>query len=99
MESVVRLYDVGRLRAEEEDQEDDGEEEDGGPDDDDDDDDDSDRSDRSGDEDGDDCKYTNILFKEKLIFLLFLPATLDGKKNIIVKRDSNHYVWVLGFTF
>jgi len=36
IESVVRLYDVGRLRAEEEDQEDDGEEEDGGPDDDDD---------------------------------------------------------------
>jgi len=56
VESVVRLYDVGRLRAEEEDQEDDGEEEDGGPDDDDDDDDDddSDRSDRSGDDDGDD---------------------------------------------
>merc|ERR1712013_947710 len=75
VESVVRLYDVGRLRAEEEDQEDDGEEEDGGPDDDDDDDDDSDRSDRSGDEDGDD-------------------STLDGKNNIIVKRDSNHYVWV-----
>jgi len=36
VESAVRLYDVGRLRAEEEDQEDDGEEEDGGPDDDDD---------------------------------------------------------------
>jgi len=56
VESVVRLYDVGRLRAEEEDQEGDGEEEDGGPDDDDDDDDDddSDRSDRSGDDDGDD---------------------------------------------
>ena len=29
-ESVVRLYDVGRLRAEEEDQEDDGDDEDGG---------------------------------------------------------------------
>jgi len=53
VESVVRLYDVGRLRAEEEDQEDDGEEEDEGPDDDDDDDD-SDRSDRSGYVDGDD---------------------------------------------
>merc|ERR1712106_987639 len=36
VESAVRLYDVGRLRAEEEDQEDDGEEEDGGPEDDDD---------------------------------------------------------------
>ena len=54
---MVRLYDVGRLRAEEEDQEDDGEEEDGGPDDDDD----SDGSDDDmggGDDDGDDCKYT-----------------------------------------
>eukprot|EP00092_Neocalanus_flemingeri_P098180 GFUD01125193.1.p1 GENE.GFUD01125193.1~~GFUD01125193.1.p1 ORF type:complete len:1498 (-),score=483.98 GFUD01125193.1:148-4641(-) len=35
VESAVRMYDVGRLRAEEEDQEDDGEDEDGGPDDDD----------------------------------------------------------------
>ena len=53
---MVRMYDVGRLRAEEEDQEDDGEEEDGGPDDDDD----SDGSDDDmggGDDDGDDCKY------------------------------------------
>merc|ERR1712059_18176 len=46
-ESVVRLYDIGRLRAEEEDQEDEGEDEDGGQDDDGDDDSDSDGS-RSG---------------------------------------------------
>jgi len=46
-ESVVRLYDIGRLRAEEEDQEDDADDEDGGQDDDDGDDSDSDGS-RSG---------------------------------------------------
>ena len=59
IESVVRLYDVGRLRAEEEDQEDDGEEEDGGADDDDDDDSDGSDDDIILGEDGDeDCKYS-----------------------------------------
>jgi len=63
VESVVRLYDVGRLRAEEEDQEDDGEEEDGGPDDDDD----SDGSDDDiggGDDDGDDWGFPIPLFSD-----------------------------------
>ena len=54
IESVVRLYDVGRLRAEEEDQDD---EEDVNEDDDDD----SDNSDDGDMDQDDDCKFLNIV--------------------------------------
>lgn len=64
VESVLRLYDVGRLR-EEEDQEDDGEEEDGGPDDDDSNSDSLDDEDGGGDDDdGDDWGFPIPLFSD-----------------------------------